>query len=237
MPDVDLDGLAIAAHRDDVEITSGGLMIKLSDLGYKTGVLDFTQGEMGTRGDSKTRADEADKAAAIMGLTVRENLGLPDGNVQFSRENVLKVVRVLREYKPRLVILPYWDQRHPDHARCCEIAVEACYFAGLEKLECDGQPFRPYKILYSTYYRDVDPTFVVDISGQFERKLEAIRSYASQFDSDDNQIFVPGVDVFEFVRTRDRAYGIQIRKEYAEPYIIKERIEIDDPLKMSVASV
>jgi bacillithiol biosynthesis deacetylase BshB1 len=239
MSDIQLDALAIAAHRDDIEITSGGLMIKFADLGYKIGALDFTRGEMGSNGDADMREREADAAASVMGLTVRENLGLPDANVEFSRENVLKVVQVLREYRPRLVILPHSEQRHPDHFHCYEIAKEACYFAGLRKLDCEGEPYRPHKILFSTYYRDVEPSFVVDISDQFERKIEAIKCYASQFDPESsiNQIFVPGIDVFEYVRTRDRTYGMQIRKHYAEPYVITEQIAIDDPLKMPTASI
>jgi len=239
MTDTQLDALAIAAHRDDVEITSGGLLIKLKDLGHITGVLDLTKGEMGTRGNASDREKEASAAAEVMGLAIRENLGLPDANVQFTRENVLKVVRVLRKHRPRVVILPYWEQRHPDHYHCFRIAKEACYFSGLKKLDCEGTPFRPFKILYSTYYRDVQPTFVVDVSDQFERKLEAVKCYNSQFDSTDvaRQIFVPGIDIFEFLRTRDRAYGMQIRKQYAEPYVQQEIMEVSDPVLMPVASI
>ncbi|MFH1894150.1 MAG: bacillithiol biosynthesis deacetylase BshB1 [Candidatus Zixiibacteriota bacterium] len=239
MSDIKLDALAIAAHRDDIEITSGGLMLKLHDLGYKTGGLDFTRGEMGTQGNEGDREREAEAASKVLGLTLRENLGLPDAQIEFNRGNVLKTVRVLREYRPHLVILPYWEQRHPDHYHCYRIAREACYFAGLEKLDCEGEPFRPHKILYSTYYREPEPSFVVDISDQFERKLEAVKCYMSQFDPscESKQIFVPGIDIYDFIRTRDREYGMQIRKQYAEPYVIKETIEIDDPVRMLVASI
>lgn len=239
MADLLLDALAFGPHRDDVEITSGGLMIKLHDLGYKTGVLDFTRGEMGTQGNEEDRAREAEAAAKVMGLTIRENLELPDARIELNRANILKAVAVLRKYRPRLVILPYWDQRHPDHYHCYCIAREACYFAGLKKLDCEGEPFRPHKILYSTYYREPKPTFVVDISEQFERKLESVRCYMSQFDpsSESKQIFVPGIDIYEYIRTRDREYGMQIRKQYAEPYVVKEIIEIDDPVTMPVASI
>jgi bacillithiol biosynthesis deacetylase BshB1 len=239
MPDSKLDALAIAAHRDDIEITSGGLMIKLHDLGYRTGALDLTEGEMGTRGTADDRRREAEAAAGILGLAARENLGLPDAHVQFTRENALKIVKLLRRYRPHLVILPYWEQRHPDHYHCFQLAKEACYLAGLRKLECDGEPFRPFKIIYSTYYRDVSPSFVVDISSQFERKLQAIACYQSQFDKSDasKQIFVPGIDIYEFLKTRDRSYGMRIRKEYAEPYIVQEIIEVDDPMMMPVASI
>ena len=239
MSNIQLDVLAIAAHRDDIEITSGGLMIKFADLGYKTGALDFTRGEMGSNGDADTREREANAATRVMGLIVRENLGLPDADVEFNRENIIKVVRVLRKYRPKLVILPNKEQRHPDHFHCYEIAKEACFFAGLKKLDCEGEPFRPHKILFATYYRDVEPSFVVDITDQYERKIEAIKCYASQFNakSSINQIFVPGIDVFEYIRTRDRTYGMQIRKPYAEPYIITERISIDDPLKIPNPSI
>jgi len=239
MQDLKLDALAIAAHRDDIEITSGGLMIKLHDLGYRTGALDLTKGEMGTRGTVDDRDREAKAAAERMGLAVRENLGLPDANVQFKREDALKIVQLLRKYRPHLVILPYWEQRHPDHYHCYRVAKEACYLAGLKKLECGGEPFRPFKIIFSTYYRNVQPSFLVDISDQFERKLEVVGCYRSQFDRSDvsRQIFVPGIDIFEFLRTQDRAYGMQIRKQYAEPYAIHETMEVDDPVKMPVASI
>lgn len=234
-----LDALAIAAHRDDVEITCGGLMIKLHDLGYRTGALDLTEGEMGTRGTASDREREAQAAAEVMGLSVRENLGLPDANVQPSRENALKIVRILRMYRPHLVILPYWEQRHPDHYHCFQLGKEACYLSGLKKLECEGDPFRPFKIIYSTYHGDVRPSFYVDISEQFERKLEAVGCYQTQFDKTDasKQVFVPGIDIYEFLRTMDRSYGMRIRRQYAEPYIVREPIEIDDPMKMPVASV
>jgi bacillithiol biosynthesis deacetylase BshB1 len=234
-----LDVLVIAAHRDDAEITSGGFLIKMHDLGYKTGVLDFTRGEMGTKGTADDREREAETAANAMGLSIRENLGLPDAGVAFARENVLKVVGVLRRLRPHLVVLPYWEHRHPDHTHCCQIGKEACYFSGLKKLDSDGEPHRPHKILYSTYYRDVRASFVVDISNQFDRKLEAVSCYGSQFDRtpESKQIFSPGIDIFEFLRTRDRAYGIQIRRQYGEPYVVSEMIEIDDPMKMTVPSV
>ncbi len=234
-----LDALAVAAHRDDIEITSGGLMIKLHDLGYTTGALDLTEGEMGTRGTVEDRRREAEAASKILGLAVRENLALPDAGVEFNRENTLKIVRVLRKYRPHLVILPNRDQRHPDHYHCYQIGKEACYLAGLRKLECEGEPFRPFKIIYATYHRDVRPSFFVDISDQFERKLKAIACYQSQFDRSDasKQVFVPGIDIYEYVRTMDRAYGMRIRKQYAEPYVVYETMEVDDPMKMPVASV
>ncbi len=234
-----LDALAIAAHRDDVEITCGGLLIKLHDLGYNTGVLDFTEGEMGTRGTKEERAKEAADAADVMGVSVRENLALPDGNVQLTRENVLKVVSAIRKYRPHLVILPNEDQRHPDHYWCYRIGREACYFAGLRKLDCGGEPYRPFKVIFAPYYRNVEPTFYLDISDQFGRKIEAVKCYRSQFEGtgERNQIFVQGLDVFDYLRTQDHSAGQKIRKEYAETYIVKDLLEVEDPMKLPVASV
>jgi len=239
MSDIKLDALAIAAHRDDVEITCGGLLLKLHDLGYKTGVLDFTEGEMGTRGTKEERAEEAANAAKLMGVSVRENLHLPDGNVQLTRENVIKVAAFIRRHRPHLVILPNEDQRHPDHYWCYRIGREACYFSGLSKLECEGEPYRPFKVLYSPYYRDVVPTFYVDISDQFERKIETVKCYRSQFEGtgEKNQIFVKGIDVFDFLQTQDHAAGQKIHKGYAEGYIVMEPLEVEDPIKLLVASV
>jgi len=237
--DLKLDVLAIAAHRDDVEITSGGLMAKLASKGYKTGILDFTRGEMGSRGTDEDREREAQCAGKVLGVSVRENLGLPDGNVQHSRENLLKVVAVLRKYRPHMVILPHEDQRHPDHFWCFKIGKEACYFSGLKKLEADGEPHRPHKMLYSPYYRNVKPSMYVDISEHFERKIESVRCYESQFGGTgtSNQVFVQGIDVFDYLRTQDHANGQKIRVDYAELYIVRDPIEIDDPMTMSVASV
>ena len=240
MSDMKLDVLAFAAHCDDIEITSGGLLIKLVDMGYKVGACDLTAGEMGTKGSKEDRLNESQCAAKVMGLSARENLELPDAQLEFKRDYYLKMAEVIRKYRPHMVILPHWEQRHPDHRICSLLGQDACYFSGLKKLELSGEPHRPHKILFATYYRTTStPTFYIDISEQFERKIEAVRCYKSQFDNtpESKQIFHPGTDVFDYIKTRDHNQGLTIRAEYAEAYIQKEPMQIDDPMGLKVRSV
>src|SRR5881394_1905111 len=169
-----VDILAIAAHRDDVEQTCGGTMLKLAQQGHRTGILDLTRGEMGTRGTAEDREREAAKAAEILQVSWRDALDIPDGRVENTWENRLTVARVIREQRPRVVILPYWLGRHPDHYTCSTLGYEACFLAGLAKLDLPGKPHRPFKIIYATLYYDIRPSFVVDITAQFEKRLEAV---------------------------------------------------------------
>src|SRR5437016_5514932 len=176
-----LDLLAIAAHPDDAELTCGGTLAKMAKHGYKVGILDLTAGEMGTRGTRETRAKEAEKAAKILGVKWRGNLGVPDSDVQPARAHKLRLAQMLRELRPHTVILPYWEARHPDHYHASTLGYEACFLAGLKQLSIEGEAFRPFKILYSTVYAQVRPTFVVDITAQYERRRRAILAFASQF--------------------------------------------------------
>src|SRR3954451_19847107 len=180
-----LDVLAIAAHRDDVEQTCGGTLLKMASLGHRTGILDLSQGEMGTRGTADDRAREASDAARILKVSYRHALDIPDGRVENTWENRLKIARVIREQRPRVVILPYWKGRHPDHYTCATLGYEACFLAGLTKLKTtpdDTLPaHRPFKIIYASLYHDVRPTFVVDITAEFEQRLEALLAYKAQF--------------------------------------------------------
>jgi bacillithiol biosynthesis deacetylase BshB1 len=254
---IHLDILAIAAHPDDAEITSGGLLIKMARLGRKTGVLDLTRGEMGTFGDEHTRAAEATAAAKALGLAYRSSAGMPDAAVEYTQENKLAVAAVIRETKPELVILPHWEQRHPDHLACSRLGYDACFLAGLAKLPLDGEPHRPRKIIYASYYRNADHSFMVDIGETFEQKLRAIAAYESQFGdpswvddvlkghaaagsvtaSGQKSIFAPGVHIFDLLYSRSRALGQMVGVMFAEAYTIKERILIDDPQKMPVRSI
>jgi bacillithiol biosynthesis deacetylase BshB1 len=234
-----VDALALAAHRDDIEITCGGLLIKLADLGYKTGIVDFTAGEMGTRGTADERTAEAAAAAEIMRLACRENLAMPDAKLENTLANRMLVASVIRRLRPRLVILPHREQRHPDHRVAGEIAYDACFLAGLKKLDLDGEPHRPHKILYSAFFRRPPFSFMVDITKQIDRKLAAVRAYVSQFGTKEGaeSIYQPGVDIFELITIDARRTGQMIRKPYAEAFVIGEAIEIDDPMTMSVASI
>ena len=176
-----LDLLAIAAHPDDVELTCGGTMIKMARRGYKTGILDLTAGEMGTRGTPETRAKEAAKAAKLLGVAWRGTLRVPDSDVQPSRHYKLKLAALIRELRPKTVILPYWQARHPDHYHASTLGYEGCFLAGLKQLPVPGEPHRPFKILYSTSYAEVRPTFIVDITKEFEQRRKAILAFSSQF--------------------------------------------------------
>jgi len=229
----------VGAHPDDVELCCGGTVIKLVGLGYRAGVVDLTQGEVGTMGSARQREKEARCATRVMGLALRENLKLPDANVEINLKSKLKLVRVIRRYKPHLMILPYWVQRHPDHEKASRLAYEACYLAGLAKLKAPGKPHRPFKILYSSSPATENPSFIVDISEQFKRKIEAISCYKSQFRtaSGKKRVFPFGGDVFEFIEVAARRYGLLIRKTYGEAFIMKESMEVSDPMELSVNSI
>ncbi len=236
---VKLDVLAIAAHPDDIEITCAGTMIKLAGMGRATGALDLTRGEMGTLGNEKNRDTEASEAGRIMGLTWRGNLGLPDSAVEYSQENKLKIAQVIRDTQPELVILPHWEQRHPDHLACCRLGYDACFLAGLKKVQLAGEPCRPRKIIYVSYFRNTDYSFLVNISDYFDKKCQAVLAYQSQFGGEitPKHIFQPGLDVFELMRTRGAALGQLVGVRYAEAFTIKEHVLIDDPQQMQVQSV
>jgi len=191
-----VDLLAIAAHRDDVELTCAGTLIRAIDQGYSAGILDLTAGETGTRGSAELRAEEAHAAARVMGISERLNAGLPDAHLANTDANRRAVVEAIRHFRPRVVIVPFPVGRHPDHRIASELARDACFLSGLRKYDAGGEVHRPHKVLYALAYREdpVKPTFVVDISDQFDRKMQAIRCYASQFDGATNagEIFPTG---------------------------------------------
>ncbi|MFI5089823.1 MAG: bacillithiol biosynthesis deacetylase BshB1 [Terriglobales bacterium] len=232
--------LAIAAHRDDVEQTCGGTLLKMAERGHPTGILDLTQGEMGTRGTSEDRACEAEEAARILRVGWRRALDIPDGRVENTWENRLKIARVIRETRPQVVVLPYWQGRHPDHYTASVVGYEACFLAGLAKLEVDGlAPHRPFKIVYATLYYDVRPTFVVDISEQFEARLESILAYKSQFTDQEagKGLFPAQAEIRERVEAMARFYGLLAGVKYAEPFVQKEVGLVDDLAAIPVKSI
>ena len=237
-----LDLLAIAAHPDDVELTCGGTLLKAAEQGYKTGILDLTAGEMGTRGTPETRLKEAAKAARILRVAHRENLRLPDAHLEVNEEYKLAVARRIRALKPRTVILPYWEGRHPDHYTAARLGYEGCFLAGLKQLRIDGEAFRPFKILYSTvYYREVRPTFVVDITRYFDRRYRAILAYGSQFrpktKDKKSKVDIPLDRLHHEVNLIARYYGHMAGVEYAEPFLVKEVMQIEDVVTLPVRSV
>ena len=293
-----LDILAIAAHRDDVEQTCGGTLLKMAQRGYRTGILDLTQGEMGTRGTAQERAREAAEAAKILHVSWRQALDIPDGRVENTWENRFKVARVIREQRPRVVILPYWEGRHPDHCTTSKLGYEACFLAGLAKLEVEqtlssqhsafsqvktedvgttvganvsatvgtgvdstveGHGFsraernpeaaalaagglsahRPFKIIYATLYYGVRPTFVVDITDQFENRFQSLIAYKSQFtDQEAGKDFFPAqADIHARTEAMARFYGMMGGVTYAEPFLQKEVGLVEDLLQIPVKSI
>ena len=236
--------LAIAAHRDDVEQTCGGTLLVQQQLGYRTAILDLTRGEAGTRGTAAEREAEADAAAAILGVEHREALDLPDGSIVTSIENRLKVAAVIRRLKPRVVILPYWTGRHPDHYTASTLGYEACFAAGLSKLglESEGttlQPHRPFKILYASLYAEVRPTFVVDITPHIETRLRSLLAYRSQYGNrpEGSDLFVPEEEIRERTYALARHYGLLAGVRYAEPFVQKEISLAADLMQIPVASI
>jgi bacillithiol biosynthesis deacetylase BshB1 len=236
-----VDVLAIAAHRDDVELTCAGTLLRAVDAGHRTGILDLTAGESGTRGSAELRAREAERAAGILGVTERRNAGLPDARLANTDETRRVVVEQIRHFAPRVVILPFPVGRHPDHRIASELARDACFLAGLSRYDAPGTPHRPFKLLYALSYREdpVKPTFVVDITPQFERKLAAIRCYASQFDGAKaaGEIFPTGQDLYTLVETQNAHYGSLIRTRYGEPFFTHETMAVDDVTALGVQSM
>jgi len=237
---VTLDVLSIVAHPDDTELTCGGTVIKMVEAGYRVGVLDLTAGESGTRGSSERRARESARASKVMRLAHRENLHLPDAALEDSREYKLMIARRIRALRPRTVILPYWEGRHPDHYTTARIGYEACFLAGLARLRLEGQPHRPHKIIYATHYvPSLRPTFVVDITAQFEKKLKAILCYGSQFShrQDTQNLFPARTDLRERVGALARHFGLMIGARYGEPFVTREVAAVEDIVTMPVKSV
>jgi bacillithiol biosynthesis deacetylase BshB1 len=236
-----LDLLAIAAHPDDVELTCGGTLIKMAGLGYRTGILDLTRGEMGSRGTPEIRAREAAAAAKIMGVKVRENLGLPDSRLEVNEEYKLELARMIRELQPHTVILPYWEGRHPDHYNAGRLGYEGCFLAGLKKLPIGGEAFRPFKIIYSTAYEEsVRPNFAVDITKEFDRRRRAILAYKSQFapsaKDKRSKVYIPLDELESRMTVMSSYYGRMIDVKYAEPFLTKEILAVDDIASMPVRS-
>lgn len=235
-----VDLLAIMPHRDDAELLCGGTLIRAVDRGHRAGVLDLTRGESGTRGSAERRAEEAGRAAEVMGLRARANAGLPDAGLSNDDDSRRRVVELVRDFRPRVVLLPWKRGRHPDHRVGCELARDACYLAGLEKYG-PGEPHRPHKVAYALAYREdaVKPTFVVDVSEQFERKMEAVRCYTSQFDgvSRAGEVQPTGRPLYERVETEGRHYGSLIRRPYGEPFWTEETVRVDDPVRLDVATM
>ena len=235
-----VDLLAIAAHRDDVELSCGGTLIKAAKLGKRTGVIDLTAGEAGTRGSAEVRAREAERAAEVMRLSLRENLGWKDAGVVNTPEAREELARAIRRLKPQIVIAPAARGRHPDHRVTAELVRDACFVAGLEKIAPDVPKHRPRKVVHATAYREDHerPTFIVDITDEFEDKLAAVKCYASQFDdaTQGGECYPNTEPLYDLIRHQAAHYGSLIRTKYGEPFMTTEMMRVDDITSLDVST-
>jgi bacillithiol biosynthesis deacetylase BshB1 len=234
-----LDLLAIAAHPDDVEQTCGGTLLRMAEAGYRTGIIDLTAGDMGTRGSPEIRVAESADAAKILKVSHRENLHFPDARLENSMAGRMTLAQRIRELRPRTVILPYWEGRHPDHYRTAELGYEACFLAGLRKIDPYTEPHRPHKIVYSSLYANVKPSFVVDVTKQFERRMESLLAYRSQYAevSEGSSLFPGEPEIRDRLSATARFYGNLIGVTYGEPYVVKETMRVDDVVALQVPSL
>ena len=234
-----IDVLAIASHRDDVEQTCGGTLLRMASRGLRTAILDLTQGEAGTRGTAEDRAREASEAARILGVAWRQALDLPDGAIENTLENRIEIVRALRLLRPRVVILPYWEARHPDHAMTGTLGYDACFLSGLAKVETGSAPHRPFKIVYASLYADVRPSFIVDIAPFIEQRHQSLMAYKSQYANQPtgSALFVPEEEIRERTFAEARHYGLLAGVRYGEPFVQKEVGLVDDLTLVPVQSI
>ena len=231
---MNLDVLVFAAHPDDAELSMGGTIAKFTESGFKVGIIDLTRGEMGTRGSAEIRKNEAADAANILKISVRENLLIPDGNILISNENINKVVVMMRKYCPGLVFAPYFNDRHPDHIHTSDLIKEAMFVSGLSKVktfvgENAQAVFRPSKIFYYMQTYTFQPSFIVDITGSFEKKMNSVRAFKTQFhnpDSNEPETFISKPEFIDFVEARAKYFGFQIGKKFGEPFYSEVNIEL-----------
>jgi len=235
-----IDILAVGAHPDDVELICGGTLIRAQMLGRRTGILDLSAGELGTRGTREVRAREADRAAKLMGVSVRENLGLPDGGIVNTPETRSRVALVIRRLKPSVVVTHSLHGRHPDHPVVAQLARDACFVAGLQKIAPETPVHRPRKILHALSFREdyQKPTFVVDITAAFEKKLEAVAAYASQFGDavQAGEVYPNGEPLADLMRHHAAHYGSLIRCRYGEPFHTTETMRVEDVTTLEVST-
>ncbi|NVM01678.1 MAG: bacillithiol biosynthesis deacetylase BshB1 [Candidatus Helarchaeota archaeon] len=227
--------MAFGAHPDDVELRCAGTLIKLAKKGHKTVVVDITQGEFGSRGSPQKRIKESKKALNVMGLNLRENLKIPDTNIEINEGNKIRVINVIRKYKPEIVFLPYWDDRHPDHANASKLINDASFYSGLKSIKTDYESFKPiYNIYYMCHYT-FEPTFIVDISDVFEKKIKAIKAYKSQFEvNKDTELddLIKSPFSVENLEAKDRFYGSLIGVRYGEPFLLRNPVKTSDPINL-----
>lgn len=230
-----VDVLAFAAHPDDIELACSGLLVKLKTDGYTVGVVDLTQGEMGTRGSKEIRKQEAAEAAKILNLDIRDNAGLEDSDIKADKKSKHIVIDKIRLYKPKIILCPYWDDRHPDHENASVLVQEASFLAGLSKIETKEDAHRPKTIIFYFQHKVVSPSFIVDISNEFETKMKAVKAYKSQFydeNSKEQETLISSSSFLEFIEARAKYFGHRIGAQYAEPFLVKSAIKVNNIVEM-----
>jgi bacillithiol biosynthesis deacetylase BshB1 len=232
---MNLDVLVFAAHPDDAELGMGGTIAKCTKSNIRVGIIDITQGEMGTRGNSDVRREEALKAAEILNTSIRENLTIPDGDIQLTDVNVKSIVKLIRKHRPKVIFAPYFNDRHPDHVSASNLIKKAFFVSGLKKYETSEQgkeqgAYRPGKLFYYMQTYTFNPSFIIDISNSFEEKMKSVKAFATQFHDPNNSepdTFISQPQFIEYVEARAKHYGFQIGKKYGEPFYCDEDIELD----------
>lgn len=232
---MNLDVLVFAAHPDDAELAMGGTIAKLTKNDFKVGIIDLTRGELGTRGTAETRQKEAFNAAIVLKIALRENLGIPDGDIQNSRENLIKVIMAIRKFKPKIIFAPYKNDRHPDHIDASNLIKRAMFSSGLAKIktfdkEVPQNHFRPEKLFYYMQTYTFDPSFIIDISETFDQKMKAVQCYSTQFHNPKSlepETFISSPEFINYIKSRGEYYGFAIGRTYGEPFFCEEKIELD----------
>jgi len=224
-----LDVIVFAPHPDDAELGCGGAIVKGTQMGLSFGIIDLTAGEMGTWGDAETRLKEAEKAREIMGVKIRENLRFPDAFLEVNKETVLAVANKIRQYRPKIILAPYWEDRHPDHVATSLIVTKAYHYAKLRKIKLDFPEYRAKQLIYYELNQPFTPSFIMDISDVFEKKMEAIMAYKSQFKrfvenpNDKSKSYIR----FRFFK-KSMYYGSLIGAAYGEPFLLKTPLKLRD---------
>ena len=232
---MNLDVLVFAAHPDDAELSMGGTIAKLTSQNFKVGLIDLTRGELGTRGRTDIRQKEAFQAALNLKIAVRENLNIPDGNIERNQQNLVKVIMAIRKYRPKIIFAPFFNDRHPDHVDASALVKQAMFSTGLMKIktfdkEVAQQAYRPNRLFYYMQTYTFEPSFIVDVSSCFEIKMKAVNSYSSQFfnpKSTEPETFISKPGFIQYIESRAQFYGFQIGKQYGEPFFCEEKIEFE----------
>jgi bacillithiol biosynthesis deacetylase BshB1 len=234
-----IDLLVFGAHPDDAEIGCGGTILRLTDAHRRVVVVDLVRGELGTRGSAEIRAQEAERSSRILGLESRGNLGLPDGDIRPTPEGKRAVAEAIRRWRPESIFVPYWEDRHPDHANASRVVYEGTFLAGLDRYDTGQPPHRPQRLFYYMGWYEFDPTFIVDVTEQIDRKMEAIYTFSTQFQPNatrDPQTVLTSPTTDWLIRSRMAHYGAMIRRKYGEGFLVRGRLQVDDPLELSFSS-